>query len=93
VPVQADEVFQRQGLDAVVPLNGGPARLPDHVLGDCQGISTAGPAAVCGYPSISVPAGRVAGLPAGVTCMGPAWSEPRLLALAFAFEKAAGPVA
>ena len=77
-------------LDAAV---GCPAWLTDHVLGDYQGISTAGPAAVCGYPSISVPAGRVAGLPVGVTFMGPAWSEPRLLALAFAFEKAADPTA
>jgi amidase len=75
-------------LDAVVALTGGPAWLTDHVLGDHPGLSTAGPAAVCGYPSISVPAGRAAGLPVGVTLMGPAWSEPRLLALAFAFEQA-----
>jgi len=87
-----DGALAGSGLDAVVALSGGPAWLTDHVLGDCQGISTAAPAAVCGYPSISVPAGRVAGLPVGVTFMGPAWSEPRLLALAFAFEKAAGPV-
>jgi amidase len=58
------------------------------LLGDRPGLSTAGPAAVCGYPSISVPAGRAGGLPVGVTFMGPAWSEPRLLALAFAFEQA-----
>ncbi len=75
-------------LDAVVALTGGPAWLTDHVLGDPPGLSTAGPAAVCGYPSISVPAGRAVGLPVGVTFMGPAWSEPRLLALAFAFEQA-----
>ena len=75
-------------LDAVVALTGDPAWLTDHVLGDRPGLSTAGPAAVCGYPSISVPAGRAAGLPVGVTFMGPAWSEPRLLALAFAFEQA-----
>jgi len=87
-----DGALAGSGLDAVVALSGGPAWLTDHVLGDYQGISTAAPAAVCGYPSISVPAGRVAGLPVGVTFMGPAWSEPRLLALAFAFEKAAGPV-
>jgi len=78
-------------LDAVVALSSGPAWLTDHVLGDCdRGMSTSGPAAVCGYPSISVPAGQVSGLPVGLTFMGPAWSEPRLLALAFAFEQAAG---
>jgi amidase len=76
-------------LDAVVTLSGGPAWLTDHVLGDYPGLSTSSPAAVCGYPSISVPAGLVSGLPVGVTFMGPAWSEPRLLALAYAFEQAA----
>jgi amidase len=75
-------------LDAVVALSGGPAWLTDHVLGDYLGFFSAGPAAVCGYPSITVPAGLVAGLPVGLTFMGPAWSEPRLLALAFAFEQA-----
>jgi amidase len=78
-------------LDAVVSLTSGPARLIDHLLGDSSEFSTSGPAAVCGYPSISVPAGRVAGLPVGVLLAGPAWTEPRLLALAFAFEQAPGP--
>jgi amidase len=78
-------------LDAVVALTSGPAWLTDHVLGDSHSFSTAGPAAVCGYPSISLPAGLVGGLPVGLTFMGPAWSEPRLLALAFAFEQATRP--
>jgi len=78
-------------LDAVVSLTSGPARLIDHLLGDISEFSTSGPAAVCGYPSISVPAGQVAGLPVGMLLAGPAWSEPRLLALAFAFEQAPGP--
>jgi amidase len=78
-------------LDAVVSLTAGPARLIDHLLGDLSDFSTSGPAAVCGYPSISVPAGHVAGLPVGMLLAGPAWSEPRLLALAFAFEQAPGP--
>ncbi len=78
-------------LDAVVSLTSGPARLIDHLLGDISEFSTSGPAAVCGYPSISVPAGHVAGLPVGMLLAGPAWSEPRLLALAFAFEQAGGP--
>ena len=75
-------------LDAVVSLTGGPARLIDHLLGDLSEFSTSGPAAVCGYPSISVPAGQVAGLPVGLLLTGPAWSEPRLVALAYAFERA-----
>ena len=51
---------------------------------------TSGPAAVTGFPSVSVPAGAVGGLPVGLSFIGPAWSEPRLIALAYAFEQAAG---
>jgi amidase len=87
-----DGALAEHRLDAVVSLAGGPARLIDHVLGDLHEFSTAGPAAVCGYPSITVPAGRVGGLPVGLLLTGPPWSEPRLLALAFAFEQATGAV-
>jgi amidase len=45
---------------------------------------------VAGYPAISVPAGGVSGLPVGLSFIGPRWSEPRLIALAYAFEQAAG---
>jgi amidase len=78
-----------QDLDAVASLTGGPARLTDHLLGDLHEFHSATPAAVSGYPSISVPAGDVAGLPVGLTLAGRAWGEPRLLALAYAFEQAA----
>jgi amidase len=75
-------------LDAVVALTGHPAWLTDHVLGDYHTWATSSPAAVSGYPSITVPAGLVRGLPVGLSFMGPAWSEPRLIALAYAFETA-----
>ncbi|MGB6455440.1 MAG: amidase [Streptosporangiaceae bacterium] len=75
-------------LDAVIALTGHPAWLTDHVLGDYHSWGTSGPAAVAGYPSITVPAGLVRGLPVGVSFIGPAWSEPRLIALAYAFEVA-----
>jgi len=83
-----DGALQSGGLDAVVALSGSPAWLTDHVLGDRHMFGTSGPAAVAGYPAISVPAGFVSGLPVGVSFMGPPWSEPRLLALAYAFEQA-----
>jgi amidase len=75
-------------LDAVVALTGHPAWLTDHILGDYHGWGTSSPAAVSGYPSITVPAGLVSGLPVGISFIGPAWSEPRLIALAHAFELA-----
>jgi amidase len=75
-------------LDAVIALTGHPAWLTDHVLGDYHSWATSSPAAVSGYPSITVPAGLVRGLPVGLSFMGPAWSEPRLIALAHAFEMA-----
>jgi amidase len=77
-------------LDAVVTLTASPAWLTDYVLGDHDVFYTSGPAAVAGYPSVCVPAGAVAGLPVGLSFTGPPWSEPRLIALAYAFEQLAG---
>jgi amidase len=75
-------------LDAVIALTGSPAWLTDHVLGDHLLFVTSSPSAVAGYPAICVPAGYVSGLPVGITFMGAAWSEPTLIALAYAFEQA-----
>ena len=75
-------------LDAIVTLTANPAALTDYVLGDNGVFHTSGPSAVAGYPAISVPAGQVSGLPVGLSFLGPAWSEPALIALAYAFEQA-----
>ncbi|MGH3276086.1 MAG: amidase family protein, partial [Streptosporangiaceae bacterium] len=83
-----DAALLSSSLDAVVSLTGNPAWLTDHVLGDNHGFGTSTPAAVSGYPSITVPAGQVSGLPVGISFTGPSWSEPRLIALAHAFELA-----
>jgi amidase len=83
-----DAAFTDFNLDSVIALTGHPAWLTDHVLGDYHGWGTSSPAAVSGYPSITVPAGLVSGLPVGISFIGPAWSEPRLIALAHAFELA-----
>jgi len=77
-------------LDAIVTLTANPAWLTDYHLGDHDVFHTSGPAAVAGYPAITVPAGAVFGLPVGLSFIGPRWSEPRLIALAYAFEQAAG---
>jgi amidase len=83
-----DAALTGDALDAIVSLTTGPAALIDHLLGDFGGFGTSGPAAVAGYPSIAVPAGAVSGLPVGISFTGPAWTEPRLIALAHAFEVA-----
>ena len=76
------------GLEAIVALTANPAGLTDYVLGDHDVFHTSGPAAVAGCPSITVPFGSVYGLPVGVSFFGPRWTEPRLIALAYAFEQA-----
>jgi amidase len=83
-----DATLQRHRLDAIVAPTGGPAWVIDLVNGDhFTGGSSTHPA-VAGYPSITVPAGFIHGLPVGISFMGPAWSEPALLKLAYAFEQA-----
>ncbi len=79
------------GLDAIVALTANPACLTDYVLGDHDVFHTSGPAAVAGCPSVTVPAGSVSGLPVGVSFFGPRWTEPRLIALAYALEQATQP--
>ena len=83
-----DGAFAGHRLDAVLALSGNPAWLTDHVLGDHHSVGTSTPAAVAGYPSITVPAGAVSGLPVGISLIGPVWTEPRLIALAYSFEQA-----
>ena len=78
----------RHGLEAIVALTANPACLTDYVLGDHDVFHTSGPAAVAGCPSVTVPGGYVSGLPVGVSFFGPRWTEPRLIALAYAFEQA-----
>ena len=75
-------------LDAIVTLTASPAWLTDYVLGDHGVFHSSRPSAVAGYPAVSVPAGQVAGLPVGLSFLGPAWSEPRLIAFGYAFEQA-----
>ncbi|MDI9239046.1 amidase [Lysobacter sp. LF1] len=74
-------------LDAIVAPATAPAWLIDPLSGDHFLGEGYGPAAVAGTPSITVPMGDYFGLPMGIVFMGPAWSEPRLIELAFAFEQ------
>jgi amidase len=83
-----DTLMDRHKLDAVVAPSGGPAGKTDPVYGDRSVGGSSSPAAVAGYPSITVPAGFVFGLPVGISFFGRAYSEPTLLKLAYAFEQA-----
>ena len=84
-----DRLMDEHDLDAIVAPTRGPAWKTDHILGDSLGGgSSAGPAAIAGYPDITVPMGFVSGLPAGVSFFGRRWSEPALLRVAYAYEQA-----
>ncbi|HLW64997.1 MAG TPA: amidase [Gemmataceae bacterium] len=83
-----DAIMDKHQLDALVAPTEGPACLTDLVVGDRFLANSTTAAAVAGYPSITVPAGFVFGLPVGITFFGRAWSEPVLLKLAYAFEQA-----
>lgn len=82
-----DAVFAEHKLDALLAPSGGPAWLIDLVNGDMATGGSSAPAAVSGYPSLTVPAGSVFGLPLGISFIGKAWSEPTLIRLAYAFEQ------
>jgi amidase len=82
-----DAILAAHHLDALVALTSSPAWPSDPVNGDpvMGGSSTL--AAVAGYPSVTVPAAQVSGLPVGLSFIGRAWSEAKLLALAEDFEQ------
>ena len=75
-------------LDAVVAPTGNPPWTIDLVNGDHFLGSSSTPAAVAGYPSITVPMGYVFGLPVGASFIGRPYSEPLLIKLAYALEQA-----
>ncbi|MFO1314061.1 MAG: amidase [Burkholderiales bacterium] len=83
-----DATLAKHRLDALVAPTGGPAWLTDYVNGDHYSGSCSQPAAVAGYPHVTVPAGFAFGLPVGVSFFAGAWSEPTLIRLAYAYEQA-----
>ena len=86
-----DAVLMQHSLDALVTLTAGPAWQIDPIDGDADSGGCSSPAAVAGYPHISVPAGLHRGLPIGLSFFGAAYSEPVLIRLAAGFEHVAGP--
>jgi amidase len=82
-----DAAMSKHDLDAIVAPAGGPAGVTDLIYGDRDVGGSSTPAAVAGYPNITVPAGDILGMPVGVSFFGRAYSEPILLKVAFAFEQ------
>ncbi|HEV2145905.1 MAG TPA: amidase [Longimicrobiaceae bacterium] len=83
-----DSLMALHRLDAVVAPTGSPAWPIDLINGDHFLGASSTPAAVSGYPNVTVPMGFSFGLPVGVSFFGRAWSEPTLLRLAYAYEQA-----
>lgn len=83
-----DAVMAKYRLDAIVAPTGSPAWPIDLVNGDHFIGASSSPAAIAGYPNITVPAGFVQELPVGISFFGSAWTEAKLIGLAYAYEQA-----
>jgi amidase len=83
-----DKLIDGHRLDAILAPTNGPAWITDLAKGDSgSGISCSSYAARAGYPHITVPMGYIGGLPIGLSLFGKAWTEPRLIGLAYNFEQ------
>ena len=82
-----DRLMDEHRLDGVVSPSGGPAWTIDLVNGDHYGGGSSTMAAVAGYPHITVPAGLLHGLPVGISIFGRAWSEGKLISIAYGLEQ------
>ncbi|CAN5286741.1 amidase [soil metagenome] len=88
-PEGIDAMLKSADVVALLAPTLGPAGMIDPILRDRSiGGGAGGPAAISGYPHLTVPMGNVSGLPVGLSFIGTAWSEGRLLALGYAYEQA-----
>ena len=87
-PDGIDKLLAEHQLDALIAPSYGPAWRIDVVTGDHDSGRISSLPAIAGYPHVTVPMGQVRHLPVGLSFVGPAWSEARLLALGHAFEAA-----
>ena len=91
-PNGIDRLLREYKVVALVGPTMPPAWKIDAVNGDqISGGGAGSLAAVSGYPHLTVPMGLVKGLPVGLSFIGPKWSEPLLLSLGYAYERARGP--
>jgi amidase len=89
-PEGIDRVLREHNVVALVGPTRPAAWLIDAVHGDqSPGGGGGGLAAVAGYPHLTVPMGRVRGLPVGISFIGPKWADALVLSLGYAYEQAA----
>lgn len=82
-----DKVMDSLSLDAFIAPTGSPAWKTDHTNGDSYVLGSSSPAAISGYPNITVPMGMIDELPVGISFFGKAWSEPKLIEIAYNYEQ------
>lgn len=82
-----DKVMNELHLDAIIAPTGSPAWKTDWANGDYYHIGSSSPAAISGYPNITVPMGFIQNLPVGISFFGRAWSEGLLIEIAYAYEQ------
>ena len=84
-----DQILTENKLNAISGVTNGVACCIDLISGDYDtGFSYSSPAAMAGYPHITVPMGQVHGLPVGFSFFGTAYTEPQMITLGYAFEQA-----
>lgn len=82
-----DATLKKYKLDALIAASTSPAWKTDMVNGDNYIFEGSGAAAIAGYPSITVPMGNIDGLPVGILFYAEAWSEGKLINMAYTFEQ------
>ena len=84
-----DDLMKQHQLDAICGTSYGPAICVDIVNGDYDpGFYFCPPAAMAGYPHISVPMGKVHELPVGLSFVASAYQEATIIGFAYAYEQA-----
>ena len=83
-----DKVMGEHQLNAIIAPTGGPAWKTDLINGDNFSVGSSSPAAISGYPNITVPMGFIKELPVGISIYGRAWSEDVLIEIAYGYEQA-----
>ena len=82
-----DRVMAKHKLDAIIAPTGGPAWKTDYENGDKFELGSSSPSAISCYPNITVPMGFIDELPVGISFFAKAWSEEKLIGMAYAYEQ------